>query len=235
MTTGELILYDAMVSAIVACHRTDEVKAIHDKALALESYARMAKDAASERRAREIRIRAERRAGELLAAIPRQRGDRAMRKSAPAGPIKQSVYEQELARVGISRSTATKYAKLATVPADEFERALAQPDASSRMVRAHAPKPEPKPEPKPVEPQPRPNPQPKHGPKLSDAAYEQARAHFINSVVNHCLPAVRKAADKLIGAGELETLRKAIDDVLVFYIERAQRHRAPKLSVVGRP
>jgi len=35
-----LVIYDKMVAAIDRCHRTDEVKEIRDKAMALEQYAR---------------------------------------------------------------------------------------------------------------------------------------------------------------------------------------------------
>lgn len=35
----EIALYDRMCSAIAECHRVDEVKDMHDKALAMELYA----------------------------------------------------------------------------------------------------------------------------------------------------------------------------------------------------
>src|SRR5712692_4367740 len=63
-----LARYDAMCTAIAACHRVDEAKEIRDQAKALEVYAHEALNTEAERKAIEIRIRAERRAGKLLKA-----------------------------------------------------------------------------------------------------------------------------------------------------------------------
>ena len=71
-----LVHYDAMCRAIEAAHAVDEVKDIRDKALALETYARQAKNIDAEWRACEIRLRAERRAGQLLKEIEKAKGGR---------------------------------------------------------------------------------------------------------------------------------------------------------------
>ena len=73
---NELAKYDAMVSAIAAVHTVDEVKDIHDKAKAMEVYSKLAKDFEQERRCREIRLRAERRAGQLLSKMEKAKGAR---------------------------------------------------------------------------------------------------------------------------------------------------------------
>ena len=54
--------------------RLVQVKDIRDKALAMELYLRQAKDPEPERRACEIRLRAERKAGQLLAETEMDRG-----------------------------------------------------------------------------------------------------------------------------------------------------------------
>ena len=59
-----------------ACHQTDEVKALRDKAAALEEYARQAKNADAARQCRDIRERAERRWGELYKPAPKAQGTR---------------------------------------------------------------------------------------------------------------------------------------------------------------
>lgn len=72
-----------MCSTIAECHRLDEVKDIRDKARALEMYARQARNLEAERKACEIRLRAERRSGELLRELAR--ADNPVKAGAP-GP-----------------------------------------------------------------------------------------------------------------------------------------------------
>ena len=63
-----LIKYEAACLALAECKAVDEVKSWVDKAAAMHAYGRMAKDKTLEVDAAEIRIRAERRLGELIAA-----------------------------------------------------------------------------------------------------------------------------------------------------------------------
>lgn len=141
-----LVRYDAMCSAIAECHRVDEVKDIRDKARALEVYARQAKNTDAERKAADIRLRAERRTGELLGELARsesrgggdRRSEMARDQISPVATNDQSPYAQALAETGLSRQTAHRYQQLAAVPKDTFEQALADPVAhpsASRIVR----------------------------------------------------------------------------------------------------
>jgi hypothetical protein len=77
----QLVRYDSMCRAIAECYRVDEVKDIRDKAVALQAYARQAKNLDAERKACVVRMRAERRCGELLAAMPKQHGSRGIGKA----------------------------------------------------------------------------------------------------------------------------------------------------------
>lgn len=74
--TTELVRYDAMCRAIDLAYEVDEVKDIRDKAAALQHYARQANNVEAEQRACQIRLRAERKAGQLLKDREPPRGNR---------------------------------------------------------------------------------------------------------------------------------------------------------------
>ena len=81
----DLVLYNRMISAISHCSKVDEVKDIRDKALALEHYARQATNVDAERQAINVRVRAERRAGELLKGLQKGKGGQPKKNSVQAG------------------------------------------------------------------------------------------------------------------------------------------------------
>lgn len=125
MATTGIVRYDAMVLAINECHKVDEVKEIHSKARALEVYAQQAKNRDAERKASEVRIRAERRAGELLIEM-KQNGQR--HSGANPGPgrgnDKGVARHDTLSGIGITRDQSSKWQQLAAIPKAEFERAV---------------------------------------------------------------------------------------------------------------
>lgn len=134
---SEMVLYDTMVRAIVECHQVDELKDMHDKARALEMYAKQAKNIEAERRATEVRIRAERKVGQLLTAM--KRTPREELNSAGVNqhsevtsndwikPPPKSEYAQSVEKAGLSPQTAHRWQQLAKVPEHEFESMLNQP------------------------------------------------------------------------------------------------------------
>jgi len=134
----ELVRYDAMCSAIAECHSVDEVAELHNKARALEIYAKQAQNVEAERKATEIRLRAERKAGELYAQMhrtpPREAaaiGGAVKNGKVPAAIVaggSQSEYREALDRTGVSERTAQRWQGLAAVPAETFERHLRDPE-----------------------------------------------------------------------------------------------------------
>ena len=160
----EMVRYDAMVQAIVECHKVDDLKEIHNKALALELYARQAKNIDAERKAIEVRIRAERRVGQLLSEMKRttpqesgKQGGEARSRSLPEGmtlnaakpppghppfkPIAKSEYALGIEAAGVSPKTAHNWQQLAKVPQDKFDAAISgtalQRPSSAQILRDH--------------------------------------------------------------------------------------------------
>lgn len=134
----QLVRYDAMCSAIAAAYTVDEVKEIHDKALAIEAYARQAKNTEAERQACEIRLRAERRAGQMLGEMNKAKGGGDQRSDhrshdARGGP-------QPLADIGISHTQSSRWQKLAAIPEDQFEATFARSEKPSTtgLIAEHA-------------------------------------------------------------------------------------------------
>lgn len=124
MSDTRLVRYEAACTALAACKAVDEVKAWADKAAAMQAYGRMAKDKGLEVDAAEIRLRAERRLGELLAQQPLNRG--AQLRGSTDGKSSVVVTDDRrekptLADAGISKDLSARAQKLAAVPAAEFE------------------------------------------------------------------------------------------------------------------
>lgn len=148
MTDSQLIRYDAMCRAIDAAYEVDEVKDIRDKAVALEMYSRLAHNTENERRACEIRLRAERKAGKLLSEMEKAKAGRPPKIDNPGSSISRNA--PTLSERGITPKQSSDWQKLAAVPEQQFEAALADPTAkptTAGIIRANA---EPKPKVTPV-------------------------------------------------------------------------------------
>lgn len=153
-----LVRYSTMVKAIAECCRVDEVKDVHDKTLALELYARQVKNVEAERQAAEIRLRAERRMGELIRAMQQAgelqtRGGDRKSNSSQGSLISGAAEEgeksnfadpslisepQSLSDFGISHYQSHQYQRLADIPPADFDLALADPavkPAAARILR----------------------------------------------------------------------------------------------------
>jgi hypothetical protein len=124
--------YDAMCRAIDAAYEVDEVKDIRDKAIALETYSKQARNKEAERRAREIRLRAERKAGKLLRAMKKAKG--AAQPGIGRAGGTRSDGPTALRDLGISKEQSSNWQKLADVPEDEFEAALVDPTQTPSTI-----------------------------------------------------------------------------------------------------
>jgi hypothetical protein len=130
--TVVLIRYDAARKAIAAAHRVDEVRQIRSRAEAVRVYAKQAGDFELQNQAAEIRIRAERRAGQLLLDMEKNPGTRGEGRPCKNGiksrrSSRTTAYPPTLDEIGISKDQSCKWQRLAMLIDDAtFERALVQ-------------------------------------------------------------------------------------------------------------
>lgn len=120
-----LAKYHAARHALAVCKNVDEVKDILDKAEAMRAYGVIANDATLEHDAIEIRLRAERRLGEM---IGQQKAGSGLAKPGPkpaANSVDPSDRSPTLADAGISKDLSARAQNIAAVPEKEFEKEIA--------------------------------------------------------------------------------------------------------------
>jgi hypothetical protein len=133
-----LIRYDAACRAIAKAKAVDEVKRIRDSSIAMRAYAKQAKNRQLELDATEIRIRAERRVGELIAAQRETVGLHNGGRPEKTGLSNNPVSKPTLAAAGIDKNLAERSRKLAAMPVARFNDLIAQirmPDASVSFTK----------------------------------------------------------------------------------------------------
>jgi N6-adenosine-specific RNA methylase IME4 len=129
VTPGALTNYDAARQALAEARRFDEVREIADKAAAIMEYARRAKNHDMEIDAAEIRIRAERRYGELLAELKAEGlfGKGRTRSVDPDRHLSDSAPGRvTLDEMGVTRDFSSKCQRLAALAPDRFEAKLGE-------------------------------------------------------------------------------------------------------------
>lgn len=113
----QLIHYDAACTALAHARKVDEVKTIRDKAEAVRTYARIANNRSLEIDAAEIRVRAERKLGEMLSAT-KEAGLLSKGGSHPKGAPTSAT---TLKKLGVDKKLSMRAQKLASIPPAKFE------------------------------------------------------------------------------------------------------------------
>lgn len=118
--------YEAACVAIYAAETTDEVLSILDQTAMMAAYSRISQNVALEKSAFNIRLRAERKLGEMLIAqkalAPLNQGGRP--KNKPLVPNEGLSKSPSLKDMGISYDLSSRSQKLASIPENEFEEHL---------------------------------------------------------------------------------------------------------------
>lgn len=125
----ELSLLSESLRLLAEAKTIDEVKNIRDKAEALRMYVKQQGESLEiQNVAAEIKIRAERRAGWLLAEMPKNVGaaTRLHDATTPSPP--------SLEDLGIDKFQSHRWQKIATVPEDDFESHIEQVKADAKEL-----------------------------------------------------------------------------------------------------
>src|SRR5262249_49915918 len=150
----QLIRYETARHALAEARRVDEVKSTRDKAVAVKVYAKQAKDRELIEHATEIRMRAEIRAGELLAEMEMNRGTRGQLhgRDSSGGRMKTPPEDANLtlSDLSITKTQSSRWQKLAALSEGEQEakierakqkaEAVLDPSANRRSEKGRKPK-----------------------------------------------------------------------------------------------
>lgn len=125
----EIAMLTGAAKALAEAKDLGEVKRIRDTAVAVKHYAKAAKlGHEAQNHAAEIKLRAERKAGEMLAGMEKQAGSR--------GTGKKVEYPKAtpLSEIGIDKKSSSKWQTVAKVPAREFEKHVSETKSSKREL-----------------------------------------------------------------------------------------------------
>lgn len=131
----QLVHYEAARLALDAAVRFDDVMAIKNLAEQAALYAKQASDNELIEKATEIRVRAQRKAGEMLLQAAEQ-GQRAKPSdSLKNGPVVAGGdHGPTLSEIGLTKSESSRYQQLAAMPSEHFETAVATAKATAGEV-----------------------------------------------------------------------------------------------------
>jgi len=122
---------DQATQLLAKARTVDEVKLIHDQAEAARVYARE-RDLGlqAQNYAAEIKLRAERRLGEILTDMPKNEGTRTIGRNTVIPPSDTP----RLADLGLTRVESSRFQQIAKIPEPVFEQHVAEAKAAEREL-----------------------------------------------------------------------------------------------------
>jgi hypothetical protein len=124
----DVATYNRMCIAIAEAEAVDEVMEIRNQAEALAHYVRQAINQDAEMRLYRIKLRAERRAGEILTKMQKAigaRGNPGGRGAKVVPSTEARTQTPTISELGLTYNQSANFQKLAKVPKPEFERQIA--------------------------------------------------------------------------------------------------------------
>jgi len=129
-TETKLVEFNKARVALANATRIDEVKNIRDKAEALRAYAKQSGESLEmQNQCSEIKIRAERRAGEILGEQEKNEGGRPIKN--PSHDVR-SFQPSKYSDLGIKYKQASRWQKIAEIPEEVFEKHIVETKSKSK-------------------------------------------------------------------------------------------------------
>jgi len=125
-TNTDLVRLSTASRALAACHDLGEIKRIRDQAEAIRQYVKAHQlGQTAQNEAADIKLRAERRAGELLKQTDRNKG---------AAVKRGDIVSPRLSEIGVTKKQSERWQVEAEVPEPEFERYVAETKAAGEEL-----------------------------------------------------------------------------------------------------
>ena len=136
-----LVTYEAARVALKQAVEIDDVKDIRDKAQAMAAYALQIKNDDMYQWVKDIKLRAERRMGELLEEVGPNKGAATPRTVEIDNAVTDSDrVKPTLAEIGISKKQSTDFKAIASIPEKEFEEAVSTGKETTASLVRKSPK-----------------------------------------------------------------------------------------------